>query len=271
MREAPSYYAIIPANVRYDKRLNANAKLLYGEITALASKTGQCWAGDTYFSELYDVSQRTIQRWLLDLEKAGYIKREVTYKKGTKEIDKRYITMEPTLQTKMSVPPTDENVRTLQTKTSEPYRQKCQDPTDKNVRDSTTSTSTTRISNTVNKDISALFNEFWEIYPNKKNKKRAQTTYNNNINKETHEIILKDIKQRIETKEWKDVRYIPHPTTYLNGERWNDLLDTELQEQDLRNYNAMETIKPEPANDADFDWETFSKNYDKQKEKENGR
>lgn len=41
--EQPNYYAIIPACVRYAK-IKANAKLLYGEITALANKTGECYA-----------------------------------------------------------------------------------------------------------------------------------------------------------------------------------------------------------------------------------
>ena len=49
MNESPSYYAIIPAGVRYDKQLPQGAKLLYSEITALSSKSGSCWASDQYF------------------------------------------------------------------------------------------------------------------------------------------------------------------------------------------------------------------------------
>ena len=91
MKEKPSYYAIIPAQVRYAKELTPNAKLLYAEITALAQKDGSCWASNKYFSELYNVSTVTISRWVSSLVDNSFIIRKITYKKGTKEIDKRYL------------------------------------------------------------------------------------------------------------------------------------------------------------------------------------
>jgi len=90
-KEEPNYYAIIPANVRYDKRLIQGAKLLYGEITALSNQKGYCWASNNYFMKLYEVSRFTIQAWLKSLEDCGYINRQVVYKEGSKEIQARYI------------------------------------------------------------------------------------------------------------------------------------------------------------------------------------
>jgi len=84
-----SYYAIIPADVRYDKRLTDGAKLLYGEITALCNQKGYCWASNSYFAKLYNKNNSTISRWINQLIKCGYIEREIEYKEGTKEVEKR--------------------------------------------------------------------------------------------------------------------------------------------------------------------------------------
>lgn len=72
-----AFYAVIPADVRYDKRLPANAKLLYGEITALCNERGYCWASNTYFAELYGVHAKTASEWIGSLAKLGYI--EISY------------------------------------------------------------------------------------------------------------------------------------------------------------------------------------------------
>lgn len=98
MNETPNFYAIIPADVRYHNALCPNAKLLYGEITALCNKEGYCWASNEYFSTLYNVNVRTITRWISELSEHGFIALELDKLAG----NKRKIT----LWTKMSIPTT---------------------------------------------------------------------------------------------------------------------------------------------------------------------
>ena len=93
MKDKPNYYAVIPANVRYDGSLTPNAKLLYAEITALCNMNGKCCASTSYFAELYEVSRVSIQKWLKLLEDKNYIKRSIVYKEGSKQIETRYITL----------------------------------------------------------------------------------------------------------------------------------------------------------------------------------
>jgi hypothetical protein len=73
MNNQPAYFAIIPADVRYCKDLEPCARLLYGEITALSNREGYCWASNEYFSQLYEVDERTIKRWIKALEDKGFI------------------------------------------------------------------------------------------------------------------------------------------------------------------------------------------------------
>lgn len=91
MNEKPNYYAVIPAEVRYDSELRANEKLMYGEITALASKYGVCTASNNYFAKLYNVKPSAISKWIKDLQERNYI--EVEYIRNGKEIEQRNITI----------------------------------------------------------------------------------------------------------------------------------------------------------------------------------
>jgi len=87
----PNYYAVIPADVRYSKKLTPNAKLLYAEITALCNMNGKCTASTQYFATLYNVSKTSVQNWLKILEDNKHIIRHNIFKEGTKEILSRHI------------------------------------------------------------------------------------------------------------------------------------------------------------------------------------
>ena len=105
MEDKKSYFAVIPANVRYDKRLKLLSRLLYGEITALCNQEGYCWATNKYFAELYEVSITTISTCINQLKEFGYIDVEIIYKEGTKEILKRYLKIfKDPIQKKLNTP-----------------------------------------------------------------------------------------------------------------------------------------------------------------------
>lgn len=87
--EKPSYFGIIPATVRYDKTLKANAKLLFSELTCLSEKDGYCYASNNYFAKLYEVDPSSISKWLKQLADKGYIK--IEYKYNGKECTERKI------------------------------------------------------------------------------------------------------------------------------------------------------------------------------------
>lgn len=84
--ERPNYYAVIPADVRYSD-VSSSAKLLFAEVTALANKTGTCWASNRYFAELYGVHSDSITRWVKELEAAGFVSTKIVKTAG----NKRYI------------------------------------------------------------------------------------------------------------------------------------------------------------------------------------
>lgn len=109
--EKPSFYAIIPASVRYSNEITANAKLLYGEITCLCNKEGYCWASNSYFAKLYNVSERTIVNWLNSLEKCGFITKKIIYKDGSNEVAKRIIRIADADLRQIS-PPSENNFTT---------------------------------------------------------------------------------------------------------------------------------------------------------------
>ena len=134
MEEKRSYYAIIPAKVRYDKSLSANAKLLYGEITALCNDKGYCWSTNKYFSDLYGVSQTSISKWISTLVSKGYLFVKMIYREGTKEILERQLSI-------IREPPAE--------KFNTPIEEKLRTPIEEKFKENTTVTNTTVINKSV--------------------------------------------------------------------------------------------------------------------------
>ena len=75
------------------------------------------------------------------------------------------------------------------------------------------------------KDSCANFDLFWQEYPKQKGKGYAEKAWKKiNPNRETTAQILSVLGKAKKSADWikEDGRYIPHPTTWLNGKGWED-------------------------------------------------
>lgn len=94
-----SYYAIIPAYIRYNKELKFAERLMYGEITALSNKEGYCFASNRYFADLYGVSISTISRWISHLAELGSLHIEIIRNDKKEIVERRiYVVDNPYMQ-----------------------------------------------------------------------------------------------------------------------------------------------------------------------------
>lgn len=138
MHEQPSYYSILTANVRYDKRLRASEKVFFSEITALSNKYGYCTASNRYFANLYEVSKDTVSTWVSDLVKLGYVKREEIRSEQTKEVIERRLYP-------VATPPIDKKADRYSSKDREGIDKKVDTPIGKKAEENNTSLNITSI------------------------------------------------------------------------------------------------------------------------------
>lgn len=213
-----NYYAIIPANVRYDKDLSPNAKLLYGEMTALSNEKGYCWATNSYFANLYNVKNETISRLVSQLIKKGYISSVIIYKNGTKEIDSRRLYIGNI--------PIDENINT-------PIDENINTPIDEKVKENNTI-----YNNTINNIYSSNdAQDIWKLYPNKKGKAQAMKKIPKLLETLGKDVLAECVKKYSAEVKGKDKQFILNGSTFFNG-RYEDYLDDAIETGSKANDNT---------------------------------
>lgn len=81
-------------------------------------------------------------------------------------------------------------------------------------------------------EVAGTFEEFWALYPHKKAKKEALKAWARiPMTQELWARIEQSIKAHKRSEAWLDCggKYIPYPATWLNGERWDDEIEVEIE------------------------------------------
>ena len=201
--EQPSYFSILTADVRYDKRLSDFARLLYSDITALCNKQGYCSATNDYFAQIFDKSRRTISATIASLAETGYIAIEII-RDGSNAVVTRKIWVQANAQ-----------------KAAE----QVSDPIEENFQDIKENNTSNNNNPHTPKGEDELFDQFWQAYPKRVAKKPARRAWDKlHVDNDLLAKILAALAWQKRTDDWQrdGGRYIPNPATWLNGGRWED-------------------------------------------------
>ena len=250
MEVQPSFYANIPAFVRYDEDLKPNAKLLYGEITALTSAKGYCWASNDYFANLYKVDPATVSRWISQLSKKGYISLKMTYKGNTKIVAERkiYLSNSHFMDDEKVIHTDDKKIIHMD---------------DEKVKDINTSFINTNINNMVDSkestersNVDIQFDEWWNIYGKKKQKPKAFTAFKKVVKKYGYDE-LKANTEFFVKNHVKDKQFQPYPSTFLNNYHPDDEdfknISNQPKNKLYNDYNTKQVPTTVQYNEPDTD------------------
>jgi hypothetical protein len=84
------------------------------------------------------------------------------------------------------------------------------------------------------------FESFWDNFPKKVNKKKAELIFHKVCkDDETFQKINSALSSQKLSEQWNknNGQFIPHPSTWLNGERWNDQLNIKGQNEISKQNN----------------------------------
>jgi hypothetical protein len=100
------------------------------------------------------------------------------------------------------------------------------------------------------------FDKFWKAWPRKVSRKTAETKWNK-LTHDQQRAALADVEKRSRMNAWSsNPKLIPHATTYLNQERWDDEWEAELKaerSQDKPNTGAY--VPPPRPDEPKLSWQ----------------
>jgi DNA-binding MarR family transcriptional regulator len=164
------------------------AKLLLVALADRADKErGQCWPSLSRLCEDTEMSKASVTRRLSYLEQQGFVHR----------------TQRDQSSTLYTLPLTEPTMSLTETPPCLSQRHK-------------------PISNNLSENQDIMFEDFWQVYPKKVGKGQARIAFRSAIKKATKDELISSAQAFAQQHAATDKQFVPHASTWLNGERWLD-------------------------------------------------
>lgn len=252
----PSYWAVLPAAVRYDEELRPNAKLLYAEITALTNVRGYCWISNERLGEYFGISPKTVGSLIQQLAARGYIKVELLRDEKQAITGRRLWIARPDgpcppILKNEDTPLKNEDTPILKNEEKNSTREKTNPPI---------APQGASVSASAPKWKPERFEAFWRYYPaipdgnghgRRPAKDRAARAWDRlRPDDQTLALMGQALRRQKESRQWREGVGIPYASTWLNRRAWEE----ELEDLDHSSGPADHFPSEEKAEEA-IEWE----------------
>ena len=228
-----SRFAILPLQALLDIRLSPRDITVLAALGSHTDKAGWCFPSLSRIGEMLGISRQAVQKSYKTLRLYGYVQSIAQFrdKEQTANLTRVLfdVIVDDTLQ-RLVAPPATPGVAP---------------PATPGVA------LTSHINDSINvpsndKDRGRpadRFDEFWTAYPKKVKRKDAKKVWQAKKLDALLETLLADIQERLKSdRRWRE-GFIPDPTTYLRGERWNDEIDRSVPHETNRKLSAVELVE----------------------------
>ncbi|WP_449278023.1 helix-turn-helix domain-containing protein [Leucobacter sp. GX24907] len=202
-------FAAVPTWMIREKRVPRNAILVYASLSSRAGLR-EIYPSQATIAEEAGLSERTVRTMLKELEALGVVSRERRTSGGSRRATDGYRlhpTGLPANSAGSSDLPATESRSTGNDQQSIPLIEVDRDEVDNCA--------------SAHAHNAHSFDEWWQVYPLKKDKGRARTAYKSALKKTTHQVLV-DAASAYRDDPNRDPGFTKYPASWLNAEAWEN-------------------------------------------------
>ena len=189
----------------FEQDVPPTTKLVLLKLADNANDEGLCWPAQSTLSRHTGLARETVNRHVKKLEQLGILKIRRRSKEGV-SLPNHYLLNLRGVVT--------ENHRGSDSESHGVVTEDHTEPSGSTVSKPNGQTAPDR------------FREFWEAYPKKRDRKKARDAWKRKRLDSRADQIIADVKRRVRNDDQWLKGYVPHATTYINGERWEDEINS---------------------------------------------
>jgi DNA-binding transcriptional ArsR family regulator len=188
------------------------------------AETGECFPSINRLADVCEMSRRSVENHLETLEALGLLRRVNQFRdRGGKTANKYVLELIGTSENNSSTESDTQNLRMVCEKSAHGHTQNLR--MNNLVKDNLGNEPCILFGSI--EELDDDFNAFWAAYPRKVGKALCRKVYVRALAKIKADELLEKTHAFAASCSGKEVKFIPHPSTWLNQERWNDTLSTE--------------------------------------------